>query len=637
MQILLALLPLMVSACVFIYLSNRHPKDPRRRILLQSIIWLGCYLAASMEVLSIFKGITTLGLALTWLVPCTIFAGWLWRNKAAGRKVRWPEIRLPNSWWIRFLLVIISIVVFITALVAWITPPQTWDSLTYHLSRVAHWAQDRSIWHYATGIDRQTSMPPGAEEWVLNYYVLTQSDRLSSFPQWSAMVASLFGVSLIAYYLGAKSSGQWLAAAFTATIPMGIVEASSTITDYVATFWVVCVVVECLAYYRNSENRSLVYLGLAAGLAIFTKPISVPFLIPFALWLAYLLVKRQGWVKLLKWVGIAVLVIGLINAGYLARNTLTYGALSNPVDFETHYNQLHTVPGFITTVLKNIGMQVGLPGLDGVNHTWFVLILKVVNKLGVDINDPRITAVGYFHVSAPTTSEDGASNPYHAYLIFLLFIVTFFLVKKAGRSTLLYGISAALTFLLFSLIYKWNAFGTRYDLAFFVLFAPVAGMIFELLDRYKIGYALTTLLFIGSFPWLFGISSRPLIPQLGYGVSQSSILQASRQDLYFANALSVREVYTELTAAIKSQECNRIGLMLKGDDPEYLIWELMGAPSDTLNIEWIISGPTDRYSLPDFTPCAIICRGCSMDQTPLRNLEIAIQRGDTWLYLPPED
>jgi hypothetical protein len=82
--------------------------------------------------------------------------------------------------------------------------------------------------------------------------------------------------------------------------------------------------------------------------------------------------------------------------------------------------------------------------------------------------------------------------------------------------------------------------------------------------------------------------------------------------------------------------CTQIGLMLQGDDPEYLIWVLMGAPQKALNIEWIISGPTDRYSQPDFKPCAIICRGCSSDQSPLRGLEIAIQRGNTWLYLPPE-
>jgi hypothetical protein len=589
-----------------------------------------------MEVLSIFRWVTVLGLVIAWMVPIVLFSFWLWHKKTSGEKVFLPHIKVPKSWWNRFILLVICGVLIITALVAWVTPPQTWDSLTYHLSRVAHWAQDRSIWHYATGIDRQTSMPPGAEEVVLNLYVLTQSDRLANFPQWFAMLGSLIGVSLIAYYLGAKSSGQWLAAGFAATIPMGIVEASSTITDYVATFWVVCVVVECLAYHKNGENRSLIYISLATGLAMLTKPIAVPFLIPFACWLAYLLVKRHGLLSALKWAGVAILIIGLINAGYLTRNTITYGALSNPVDFETHYNQLHTIPGFIATLFKNIGMQVGLPHLDELNRAWYLLILKIVVKLGLDINDPRMTAVGYFQVVAPSTYEDVASNPYHAYLIFALFIMMFFMIKKLGRLVIVYGLLVASTFILFSLIYKWNAFGTRYDLAFFVLFAPVAGIIFEQFDKYKLGYVVTALLLVGSIPWLFSINSRPLIAKPGNASAQKSILEDSRQNLYFANAPSLRDIYPQFTDIIKSQGCSDIGLMLLGDDPEYLLWVLMGAPRPSLRLEWIVSGPTDRYSQPNFKPCAIICHGCTMDQSPLRGLEIAKQMNDLWLYLPPE-
>jgi hypothetical protein len=522
-----------------------------------------------------------------------------------------------------------------TGIVAWVTPPQTWDSLTYHLSRVAHWAQDRSIWHYATGIDRQTSMPPGAEEQVLNFYVLSQGDRLSNFPEWLAMLGSLVGVSLIAYYLGAKSAGQWLAAGFAAMIPMGIVEASSTINDYVATFWVVCAVVECLAYYKSDENRSLVFASLAAGMALLTKPISVPFMLPFAVWLAYLIIKRHGFRAVLKWGVIAVLIIGVINVGYLARNYITYGSLSNPVDFENHYNQLHTVQGFIATTLKNIGMHLGLPGLDEINHAWYLLILKIVVKLGLDINDPRMTAVGYFQVVAPSTHEDVTSNPYHAYLIFALLVSLFFVVRKHGKPLLTYALLAAVTFLLFSLLYKWNAFGTRYDLTFFVLFAPAAGVILAGFDRFKLGHIVVALLFIGALPWLFSIYSRPLVPASAGNSEQTSILAESRADLYFANAPGERAVYTEFTDIIKEKGCKDVGVMLKGDDPEYLLWVLMGAPKSAARLEWIVSGPTDRYSPADFQPCAIICRGCTLQQSPIRGLEIALQVGDVWLYLPP--
>ncbi len=635
MQILLALLPILAFGCISIYLKNKNPSDPTRRVILHSAICSSGYLVLCMEVLSIFHWITVAGLVVTWMVPVLIFAFWAWQVKKTGVRLAIPAFSFPKNWWDRFLFLIICTVLAVTALVAWVTPPQTWDSLTYHLSRVAHWAQDRSIWHYATGIDRQTSMPPGAEEFILNSYVLTQSDRLASFPQWTAMLGSLIGVSLIAYNLGAKSAGQWLAAGFAVTIPIGIAESSSTINDYVATFWVVCVVVEILAYYEHAENRSLLYLCLAAGLALLTKPVVLPFLIPFALGLAYLLVKRHGLITLLKWSGVAVLAISLINAGYLTRNIITYGELSNPVDFETHYNQLHTVQGFIATLLKNIGMQLGLPHMGEFNYAWNRLILSIVVKLGLDINDPRMTAVGYFNVNTPTTSEVSASNPYHAYLISAMLLMLFFMIKKLGKSLVIYGFLVLSTFLLFSFMYKWNAFGTRYSLAFFVLFAPVVGIIFERFDRCKLGYLITTLLLVGSFPLLFNLDSRPVITTAASDPGQISILVETRQDLYFANALSEREVYTQFTDTIRSEGCSDIGLMLKGDDPEYLVWELMGAPRSAVRIEWIVSGPTGRYSSPDFKPCAIICRGCSLDQSPLRGLEIAQQLGDTWLFLPP--
>jgi hypothetical protein len=636
MQILLALIPLLAYICIFIYLKTSYPADPSRRVILQSAIWFGCYLVLSMEVLSIFSWISMVGLAITWLLPCVLFGFWSWRKKSLGERIDLPRIQLPSSWWNWFILLLICAVLIVTAVVAWVTPPQTWDSLTYHMSRVAHWAQDRSIWHFATGIDRQTSMPPGAEELILNTYVLTQSDKLAAFPQWFAMLGSLIGVSLIAYYLGAKSTGQWLAAGFAATIPMGIVEASSTINDYVATFWVVCAVVETVAYHKNDENRSLLYIAAAAGLAILTKPVGVPFLIPFAAWLAFMLIKRHGMITLLKWGGIAILIIAVLNAGYLMRNYITYGALSNPIDFETHYNQLHSIQGFVATLLKNIAMHVGLPGQGELNHAWYLLILKVVVKLGLDINDPRMTAVGYFQVVDPTTHEAMTSNPYHAYLIFALFICMFFMIKKLGRSLLVYGLLVASTILLFSFIYKWNAFGTRYDMAFFVLFAPAAGVILAGFDKLKVGYLVTGLLFIGALPWLFSIDERPLLITPKSELIQKSILQASRQDLYFVNAPSERDRYIQITDIIRAQGCNDIGLMLKGDDPEYLLWELMGAPRSSARLEWIISGPTDRYSPSDFKPCAIICRGCTREQSPLRGLVIAKQMSDIWLYLPPE-
>ena len=63
--------------------------------------------------------------------------------------------------------------------------------------------------------------------------------------------------------------GQLLAAVAAATIPMGIVQASSTMTDAIVAFWVICAVSETLSLQRGGAIAPLViYSSLAAGLGI---------------------------------------------------------------------------------------------------------------------------------------------------------------------------------------------------------------------------------------------------------------------------------------------------------------------------------------------------------------------------------
>src|SRR4030042_3361471 len=134
MQILLALIPMRGIACVVVFLKNKNPNDPTRLLLIHSAIGFGCYLVFCLEVLSIFKWITVIGIVIVWMLPIVAFFLWIWHKITSGEKVTLPGFQFPNNWWNRFLFLIICGVLIITALVAWVTPPQTWDSLTYHLS-----------------------------------------------------------------------------------------------------------------------------------------------------------------------------------------------------------------------------------------------------------------------------------------------------------------------------------------------------------------------------------------------------------------------------------------------------------------------------------------------------------------------
>jgi hypothetical protein len=632
MQLLPALLPFITFLCLFILLGNRYTFDQTRQVLIYTALLIGAYLVALTEFLSLWNGITPAGLAVGWLAPDLAIAVWFWKQIKSGKKLLLPRFHFPRAWtdWILFFVVVT--ILGITVFIAWFVPPQTPDAFSYHMSRVAHWAQDASLRHFATGISRQVSITPGAEMEVLNLYVLAQGDRLANFPQWLSMLGSLAAVSLAAYYLGAKSNGQWIAALFAAALPIGIVEASSASTDYVTGFWVLCAALESLEYYKTQRPRALFFLSLAAGLAILTKPIAVPFLIPFGVWAGFILLRQAGIFGAIKWGTTAVLIILLLNSGYLARNWITYGSPFRTMDVVQHNNELHTLPGVTSILLRNAGFQAGLSNMAQWNKNLFRAILAAHVLMGLDINDPRTTNIGEFRIDPPSTSEDMVTNPYHAYLILGCFILAFVVRKRIGNLALIYSLLAAATFVVFSFIFKWNIFGGRYLLPFFVLYAPAAGVILGSLDQFKFGSFVAILLFVCAFPWLFSIDSRPIISQAKHSTIDS-ILKVPREELYFANEPDLYKSYLYIANDIKARNCNQVGIMLGGDDSEYWIWQMLGAPRPDLTIDWIVNGPTERYRLPGFEPCALICKGCSADETTFGNLKYAYKMGSLNLKL----
>ncbi|MGB8253334.1 MAG: hypothetical protein WCF08_08960 [Anaerolineaceae bacterium] len=535
MNSLLILLPITAYLCVVIFLSNRFQAAGIRTNLIRSAILTAVYSILSLEILSPFHLVTRITLVVVWLIPLTGFMIWYLNQRHSGSRVFLPKISFPHDWsgWLAFSA--IALVIILTTIVAWISPPMTWDSMTYHMSRIAHWAENRSVWHYITGIERQNSMSPGAEMLTLHGYVLTGDDRFAPFTEWLAMLGSVIGVSLITKRLGGRGYAQWLSALFAATLPMGIVQASSTITDYVVAFWLVCLVCELLSYQQTKSNSALIFAVLTTGMAVLTKPTCMPYLVPFVLLLVVVVVKNNPPLAMLKWALLAIGLTALVTGGYISRNVITFGGLSNRDDFKNHVNQLLTPAGFISNVIKNAALQAGTPS-DYLNNELDLLIRKFHIKIGVDIMDPRTTGDGYFMIRKPMYSEDMVSNPYHALLAIISFIMLLVMTRKLGLKTLLYALCVITGFVFYSGLYKWHLFNVRYHLSFFILITPIFGLTWGLFERIKWGLAITLILWITSIPVLFSIVSRPLIPNHAI-TDRPSILEQSRAELRFANCL----------------------------------------------------------------------------------------------------
>jgi 4-amino-4-deoxy-L-arabinose transferase-like glycosyltransferase len=628
------ILPLAYISILLAVGNSRLGTDWRRAALRAAMLWMA-YLVLLTEVLSLLKAITHTGLFFGWLLPIIAAGFFLWQRFKRGEKILFPKIARPDGWLDWILLGGIVFYLAMTAVVAFRAPPNTFDSLNYHMARVAHWVQNQSIRHYLTGLDIQNNNPPGAEMVLLNIFALTGGDRLVNFAAWAASLVSVVGVSWIAFNLGANRSGQRLAAVFAVSLPMGIAQASSTMNDYVAAFWLVCVGAEIVSFYKDNEPVALLFVGLAAGEAFLTKGTSSAYLLPFGIWIAVLALRRLRIKQTLLYGGVALGLALVLNAGFVTRNLNTYHQMFDPAMSVLHGNQLRNWQGVASNAMRTVGQQLGTP-FPKVNAAEFLIIARLHQWMGIDVNDPRTTSIGKFRISAPNFNEVRAINPLHTFLILLTCLIVIIKIRRMEKVALFYTLVLLSGLAVYAYLFKWQIFGSRLHLSFLVLFAPMAGYLFSAIARrFKLAEVLGIILLVLSLPWLFRIENRPLLANPAESpFAGKSLLDTPREDWYFVTA-GDQAALKNIATSIEQADCHEVALVISGSSPEYLYWVALDAPRPDLRIEWITtSAVSNKLEDPSFAPCAAICEGCQADDH-FRDLPKVLDNGSQQLFLKP--
>ena len=314
-------LPLLFLLVVSLILS-RYLKSLRAAILLAVII-TAVALTALTEGLSLFHAFSFYPLMILWLLLIVAAV----KVFITGGKVRsWGGVDFKS--WLLSEKLFLGMIVFVcamSALTAALGAPNTWDSMTYHLARVEHWVQNKTVGFYPTNIIRQLYITPWPEYAIAHIRILGGGPSAPNFLQWFSMVGCLIGVSLIAQQLGAGRRGGLMAAAFAALLPMGILQSVSTQTDYVCALWMVLFVFFLIETKRQSFLFNTVAAGLSLGLAFLTKGNSYIFAVPFLVWFMVTHFKQRLSQCLLGVLLIFVCALSL-NMGQYMRNTQTFGS-----------------------------------------------------------------------------------------------------------------------------------------------------------------------------------------------------------------------------------------------------------------------------------------------------------------------
>lgn len=220
----------------------------RQAFLMASVI-TSCFMVYTVELLNLGNAVAFGPFLTSWLLFFGIAAGLFYRSWKNHKSHAAFVEREPFSRMDKILLGGVGVYVLIIGMIALVAPPNTWDVMEYHMSKVMHWIQNGNVKFIPTHMPRLNHQNPGSEFLLLHLQLLSGSDRFANLVSWHSMVGALIAVSLIAKQLGAGVRGQFLATVFAATLPMGIMQASSSQADFVSAFWMasfVCFIFEIL-------------------------------------------------------------------------------------------------------------------------------------------------------------------------------------------------------------------------------------------------------------------------------------------------------------------------------------------------------------------------------------------------------
>ncbi len=587
---------------VYFIVGIKSPGSNNSEVLLRAVLSFSLSLTALTEALGFFNLISFTSIVICWVLITIAGSYYLYQNKTAllnfiaELRSRIKHGRSGLSQYERLLLTAIAILFFLEFIQGIIYPPNTFDSLTYHLSRVVSWISHHSVAPYPTYIPRQLYQPPLAEYFILHFNLLNRGDYFAASVQFFFQLACFVSILAISRQLGLNRYYRLTAFVLAATIPQVVLQASSTQNDVVASFFVLAAFYFAIKSIKEPGFENYLFLGLSAGLGLFTKGTAylfvAPILLVFGINVLITIFKTKQFIHFWYAVLLVALVPLLINARQYYRN---YSYSDNLLGTDRHEAELYGVERmnpalFICNTAKAIDVNMQLMFVPRITLAANKVVHKIFKVTKIDINEPAIT---YPHMASVSgipgdksylmggfvaTHEDYCSNFIVMVLIWIsLFIIGWAAFKRnVNASTLILAITCILQVLFFCGYLKWQPWGTRLQTPAFLLSVTLIACAAALSKVFNSAVKiLVPFVICYSFVLVLFNCIRPFIQNgrvfHGYLISGGgSIFYPRGIKLFYGDgAHSAYPEYTAINNDIRKSNYKNIGLILADEGRQY--------------------------------------------------------------------
>lgn len=548
-----------------------------------------------------------------------------WRR--SGIRLKEARRAIPARWDIRkvFYYGILAAVGAAVLCLSLVTTPYNWDSMTYHLPRIAYWAQNRSVEHYATNCIRQTASPVLAEFVNLHVYILCRGhDLLFNLLQGASYITCAVLTGAIAKKLSCGRSLCFLAMLLYMTMPIAFAEALTTQVDNFASVWLLFFVYRLLDYvdleipmeFELVTMCRVCSMGLCAAWGYLAKPSVCVGMLIFALWLLLVCIKRKDRVRELAEIFFSALpCVALPLAPEILRNFKTFGAYASPSAGAAQLVGTLKPAYLFVNFLKNLSFNMPTAFVKNADVVFAQIAVKAADILNVELDAEAISENGraYSLHEAGNYANDTAVN---SVVLWLFLFCVLWTLLRAGKNRWEkkergYFFAASFSFAVFCTVLRWEPYVSRYMVAYLALLCPVVAASVQRGMKSKRGKMLCRGI-VGAVSLLCVLQACSLT-RYHYDIWKGNA--NTRPYGYFAARWGELALYASLTDEIKARGYDEVGLhLVRADSYEYPFWEML----DGCRLEHIyVKNSTAVYTDNEFVPDCIIWFG-SLPEEPVK-------------------
>lgn len=615
----------MIIALILLWINMiLYSEKNKLSAYLKAIVAWTMYMFIITEFLSFIKRLDFIGLFISWFALDLFLLVVAIRSKARIKdtvRIMFTENKCGFQKKYLILICIALVSLFFAIKIS----PCNWDSMTYHLSRVAHWAENKSVGHYSTNIDRQISCPVLTEFVVAQTYILCRkNDIFVNIIQNASFITNALIIYGISRKLKCKSQYSFLASFLYMTMPIAFAESMTTQVDNFATLWLLIFAYfiidfvdlsKKIQFTKESVNRVII-LGSCVSLGYLCKPSASISMLVFAIWLLIIcIIRKDKIINLFKLAAIALSVMLPTMGIEIGRNIYTYGKIISSTVGAGVLISTGKPSYLLINLIKNIACNLSnIAGSEGIITS---LVYKLSEKLNVEINDISISYSGMEFSVRPARSYgmDIAINPIIVILTLLciVWIIWSIITKKQKLSEYSTGFSifSILSYMIFCMLFKWQPWGTRIMAPYLALLCIAVCVQLQNIEkkckRRDLIYMVIGVIYFCSFIE-FGLM---LHYHKGiYDISNS----ADRIEGYFIYRPDEYNNYVFAANYISEHGYKNIGLLCGEDNYEYPLIKMLEDDIDRFE-HVVTSGDLLKYEDIDYVPDCIFVTGISIQDT----------------------